>query len=105
MKFRDGSNSECVSDPVQIPEKVQWERISELYTESQNSPSLKWTREVKGKVKSVLIIFFDIKGTFHKEFGMGETVNFTVILWYLHENVEGFAPKFGDDSAHLTLLF
>jgi hypothetical protein len=33
-------------------------------------------RNVKSKIKSMLIIFFDIKGTVHKEFLLaGQTVN------------------------------
>jgi hypothetical protein len=33
-------------------------------------------RQVKSKVKSMLIIFFDIKGILHKEFFLaGQTVN------------------------------
>jgi hypothetical protein len=36
----------------------------------------KKARQVKGKVKSMIIIFFDIKGIVHKEFVLtGQTVN------------------------------
>jgi hypothetical protein len=36
--------------------------------ESPNSQRLKKVRQVKSKVKSSLIMLFDIKGTVHKEF-------------------------------------
>jgi hypothetical protein len=42
---------------------------------------------MKSKVKSMLIIFFDIKGIVHKE---GQTVNsayYCDVLWWLRENV------------------
>jgi hypothetical protein len=35
---------------------------------SLNSPRLKKVRQVKNKVKNMLIIFFDIKGNVHNEF-------------------------------------
>jgi phage-related protein len=39
-------------------------------------PRQKKTRQAKNKVKSMLIIFFDIKGSVHKEFTQAvETVN------------------------------
>jgi hypothetical protein len=47
-------------------------------------------RQVKSNVKSVLIIFFDIKGIVHKEFVLaGQSVSSTYycdVLWPLHEN-------------------
>jgi hypothetical protein len=44
---------------------------------SPNSPRLKKARQVKRKVKKMLIIFFDIKEIVHKEFFLGgQTVNF-----------------------------
>jgi hypothetical protein len=43
--------------------------------ESPNSPRLKKLRQAKNKVKSMLIIFFDINGIVHKEFVLrGQTV-------------------------------
>jgi hypothetical protein len=55
------------------------------YTKSPNSLRLKEVRKVKSKVKSMLIIFFDIKGIVHKEFVLeGQTVNFAYnfhVLW------------------------
>jgi hypothetical protein len=51
----------------------------------------KKVRQVKSKVKSMLIIFFDIKGIVHKEFVLaGQTANSTYyhyILLQLCENV------------------
>jgi hypothetical protein len=48
-------------------------------------------RQVKSTDKSMLIIFFDIKGIVHKEFVLAsQTVNSTYycdVLWRLHENV------------------
>jgi hypothetical protein len=59
--------------------------------ESPNSSRLEKARQVKSKVKSMIIIFLDIKGIIHKEFVLaGQTVNFTYfcdVLWELHENV------------------
>jgi hypothetical protein len=43
---------------------------------SPTSPRPKKARQVKSKVKSMLIIFYDIKGTVHKDFILaGQTVN------------------------------
>jgi hypothetical protein len=39
--------------------------------ESLNSPRPRKARHMKRKVKSMLLIFFDIKGTVHKEFVLG----------------------------------
>jgi hypothetical protein len=53
-----------------------WGKKHEPFTESPNSPRLKKARQVKSKVKSMLIIFFDIKGIVLKEFVLeGQTVN------------------------------
>jgi hypothetical protein len=52
---------------------------------------------VKRKVKSMLIIFFDIKGIIHKEFVLaGQIVTsayYCDILWRLRENVRRFRPE------------
>jgi hypothetical protein len=46
------------------------------YEESPNSPRPKKVRKVKSKVKSMLIIFFDIAGIVQKEFVLtGKKVN------------------------------
>jgi hypothetical protein len=46
------------------------------YTDSSNSPRPKRARQVKSKVKSMIIIFFYIKGVTHKEFVLADrTVN------------------------------
>jgi hypothetical protein len=45
--------------------------------ESPNSPRPKKARQVRIKVKSMLIILFDIKGIVHKEFILaGQTVSY-----------------------------
>jgi hypothetical protein len=49
------------------------------------------------KVKSMIIIFFDIKGIVHKEFVLaGQTVNsacYCDVLWQLYENVQKLRSK------------
>jgi hypothetical protein len=51
-------------------------RMHEPYTESPNSPRPKKTRQMKRKVKSMLIIFSDMEEIVHKEFVLaGPTVN------------------------------
>jgi hypothetical protein len=56
----------------------------------------KKARQVK-KVKSLIIIFFDIKGIVYKEFILaGQTVNFAYycdVLWRLRENVQILCPE------------
>jgi hypothetical protein len=53
--------------------------------------------QVKSKVKSMLIIFSDIKGIVHKEFILAaQTVNSThycSVLWRLYENVQRLHPE------------
>jgi hypothetical protein len=57
----------------------------------QNSPRPKNVTQMKSKVKSILIIFFDIKWIVHKEFILvDQIVNsdyYCDILWQLHKNV------------------
>jgi hypothetical protein len=51
-------------------------RKHEPYMRSPNSPRPKKARHVKSKVKSMFIIFFDIRGIVHKEFVLaGQIVN------------------------------
>jgi hypothetical protein len=49
------------------------------------------------KFRSVLIVFFDIKGIVHKEFIMaGQTVNsayYCDVLWRVHESVQRLCPE------------
>jgi hypothetical protein len=48
-------------------------RKHEPYTESRNSPRAKnKARDVKSKVRFMLLIFFDIKGISYKEFILTE---------------------------------
>jgi hypothetical protein len=62
-----------------------------------NSPRQKKARQVKSKVKSMLIIFFDIKEVGHKEFILaGHTVNsayYCDVLRLLHDFVRKLLPK------------
>jgi hypothetical protein len=57
----------------------------------------KMARQVESKVKSMLIIFFAIKASVHKEFILaGQTVNFAYycdVSWRLHENVRRHLPE------------
>jgi hypothetical protein len=58
---------------------------------SPNSLRQKKARQATSKVKSILIIFFDISGIIHKEFILpSQTVHCTYycdVLWGLCENV------------------
>jgi hypothetical protein len=62
--------------------------------QSNNSPNGK----VKSKVKSMLIVLFDIKGMVHKEFVLaGQTFNsahYCDVIQRLCENVRTFRPEF-----------
>jgi hypothetical protein len=64
-------------------------RKHEPYTEGPNSPRPKKIRQMKNKARIMLVNFFDIKGSVHKEFILaGQTVNsayYCNILWQLHE--------------------
>jgi hypothetical protein len=58
---------------------------------------LRKVRQVKSKVKSMLIIFFDIKGIVHKEFVLiGQTVPHTIVRFYgdCMKMCEDFTPNF-----------
>jgi hypothetical protein len=72
-------------------EKESMNRTWESECLVQTSPKLKNVTQMKNKVKSMLIIFFDIKGIIHKEFVLaGQTVNsayYCDILWRLRKNV------------------
>jgi hypothetical protein len=82
-----------------------------------NSPRPKMIRQVKNRVKWMLIIFFDVKGIVHKEFVQaGQTVNFACfsdVLQRLHENVWRLRLELRQqknwllhhDIHHLTLPF
>jgi hypothetical protein len=72
-------------------------------------------RQVRRKVKNMLIVFFEIKGIVHKEFILaGQTVNSTVAFYGdCVKMCEYFAPKLGDKRTgcyvptihHLTCPF
>jgi hypothetical protein len=99
-RFSNGSDSECASNFVHILDECDrdsyndetsvWGRMHEAYTESSNSLSPRKSRQVKIKVKSMLI-FFDIKGIVHKEFVLADqAINptyYCVVLCLLHENL------------------
>jgi hypothetical protein len=53
-------------DPGTKQRSSQWK--------SQNSPRLKKVRQVKSKVKRMLVIFFDIKGIVHEEFVLARQI-------------------------------
>jgi hypothetical protein len=67
-----------------------------IMTETKQNPA---SGKAKSKVKSMLIIFFDIKGIVCKEFVLAsQTVNsayYCCILQRLHENVQRHLPKVG----------
>jgi hypothetical protein len=74
-----------------------WGEKHELYTESPTSQKPKKARQAKGKVRSMLIIFFDFKGILQKEFVLvGQTVNsayYCDVLRRLRENVAKTVPE------------
>jgi polysaccharide deacetylase 2 family uncharacterized protein YibQ len=83
-----------VSDLVQISEKVQQTlaTIRQVFREeniekAKVTDTKKGARQVKSKVKSILIIFFDSKGIVHKESMLaGQRANYAYycdILWQL----------------------
>jgi hypothetical protein len=69
---------------------------------------MKRARQVKSKAKSILIIFFDIKGTVHREFFLaGQTVNFAYyrdVLWCLRKMWEDFALNIGDKRTGCCIM-
>jgi hypothetical protein len=106
-----------VTDPGNDYASVQG-RKHEPYPESANSPRPKKARQVKSRVKSMLIILFDIKGIVHKEFVLaGQIINsayYCDILWQLRENVRRLRSKLlrqknwllhHDNSLSHTFLF
>jgi hypothetical protein len=64
-------------DPETKQQFLQWKNPYSLRPKKK-------ARQMKSKVKSMLIIFFDIKGIFHKEFVLaGQTVNSTYYCDFL----------------------
>jgi hypothetical protein len=80
-------------------------RKHEPLKENPNSPRPKMGRQVKSKLKSMLIIFFDIKRIAHKEFVMtDQTVNsayFSYVLQRMCENVWRLRPELWRQSKWL----
>jgi hypothetical protein len=90
LAWWDGSDKGTASNVVQISEEVQqrlwqwldiWGRQHEPYTENLNSLRPKKVREVKSKVRSMFIIFFDIKGIVKKIHPGRPNSQFCILLW------------------------
>jgi transposase len=75
-----------------------WDKAIILPMEKSKLTETEKVRQVKSKVKCMLIISFDIKGIAHKEFVLAsQTVNSTYysdILQQLHKNVRRLLPEF-----------
>jgi hypothetical protein len=70
---------------VNVCEELRQTKQQSSRWKSPNSPRSKKARQVKSKVNSMLIIFFDIKGIVHKEFVLaGHMVNsaYYCVLWH-----------------------
>jgi hypothetical protein len=76
-------------ESVSITWMLEWKR--------SKSQRPKKARQVQSKVKSMIIIFSNIKGTVCKEFILeGQIVNFTYycdILWWMCSNMQRLPPK------------
>jgi hypothetical protein len=107
IRFCNASDKGTTSNFVQISEKV-WRRPGNDYTSvrgrkhgpytwSPNSPRPKMVRQVKSKIKSMIIIFFNIKGIVNKESILeGQTVNsayYCEVLQRMRENKWRFCPQ------------
>jgi hypothetical protein len=85
------------------------------YDSEEKEQSSQW--KMKSNVKSMLIIFLDIKGIVHKEFFLQakQTITLTTVMFYGNclKICEDFAPNFSDKRSgcyiitthHLMLLF
>jgi len=84
-------------DPETKRQSSQWK--------SSMSPRPKKARQVKSNLKSMIITFFDIKGTVHKEFvPTGQTVNsgfYCEVLQRLCENVQRHYPQLWQEQTRL----
>jgi len=84
-------------DPETKQQYSQWK--------SPTSPRPKKARQVKSNVKSMIIIFFNVKGIVHKEsVPTGQTVNsgsYCEVLQRLHENVRRRCPKLWREQTRL----
>jgi hypothetical protein len=80
----------------------------EPYTTNTNSPRTKKERQVKGKAKSVLIIFFHIKGIVLKEFVLArQTVNSAYYCDFYGNCVKmckNFALNFGNKRTGCCIM-
>jgi hypothetical protein len=81
LKFREKCDGDRGND---------WKRVRgrkhELYMESTNSPILKKSSLVKNKVKSMLIIFFDIKGIVNKNSSWKAKQSVLILLFRFKAN-------------------
>jgi hypothetical protein len=70
------------------------------HMESPNSSRPRKATQVKSKVKSMLIIFSDIKGVVHKEFVLQakQSIPHTTVTFYCNclKMYKDFTPNFGD---------
>jgi hypothetical protein len=64
-----------VMDTLAMIRMHSWKKALFVHGKSKLTDTKKKARQAKSKVKSMLVIFFDIKGIVHKEFIMaGQTV-------------------------------
>jgi hypothetical protein len=72
-------------------------REHEPYTESSNSPRAKKAIQVKGKLESMLIIFFDVQNSSWRD---NKPIPQTTLMLYgdCVKMCEDFASNFGDDK-------
>jgi hypothetical protein len=69
--------------------------------EGPNSLRPKKARQLKSKVKSILIIFFGTKGIVHKEIILHTTVMFYAEFMHM---CKYFAPNFGDKRTGCSII-
>jgi hypothetical protein len=84
-----GGGGKCDGDPGNDQTSVRGRKYKQ-YKESQNSSRPKKVRQVKSKVKNMLIIFFDIKRIVHKECVLSDqtihSAYYCVVLRRVREN-------------------
>jgi hypothetical protein len=106
MRFRYGSDKGTSSHLVQVSDKVRRRHRQWLENHSgkkawvvhgKSKLTTERPKHLKSKIKSMLIIFFDIMGIVHKEFILADqTVNsayYSEVLLWLRENVRTLATK------------
>ena len=87
-------------DPESKQASSQWK--------TPTSPRPKKTRQVRSNVKTMLIVFFDVRGIVHREFvPPGQTVNqefYLEVLRRLRENVRRKRPELWRSISHQYLI-